>query len=103
MEVVLSQHIDSTPEVRSGKPRIAGTRITVADIAIMYLRMGQSLELIAGKYDLAPAAVYAAMGYYYDHRDEIDRSIQDDEAFVDTFMKNNPSRLQERLKGLRSE
>jgi uncharacterized protein (DUF433 family) len=101
MEIILTQHIESTPGIRNGKPRIAGSRITVADIAIMYLRMGQSLELIAGKYDLAPAAVYAAMGYYYDHREEIDLSIQDDEAFVDAFMQNNPSRLQEKLKGIR--
>ncbi|MHC5729157.1 MAG: DUF433 domain-containing protein [Nostoc sp.] len=50
MEIVLNQHIEITPGVRSGKPRIAGTRITVADVAIMYLRMGQSLEEIAGKY-----------------------------------------------------
>jgi uncharacterized protein (DUF433 family) len=100
MDIILTQHIESTPDTRNGKPRIAGTRVTIADIAIMYLRMGQSLELIAGKYDLAPAAVYAAMGYYYDHREEIDRSIQEDESFINTFIQNNPSRLQEKLKGL---
>jgi uncharacterized protein (DUF433 family) len=71
MEVTLNQHIEITPGVRGGKPRIAGTRMTVADIATLYLRMGQSLDLIAGKYHLPLASVYAAMAYYYDHRDEI--------------------------------
>ncbi|MGL4880885.1 MAG: DUF433 domain-containing protein, partial [Waterburya sp.] len=92
-----------TPGVRSGKPRLAGTRITVADVVIMYLRMGQSLEEIAGKYQLSLAAVYAAIAFYYDNKALVDRQIQDDEAFVDAFMRNNPSRLQEKLKALRGE
>ena len=109
MTVILLQHIESTPEVRAGKPRIKGTRITVADIAIMYLRMGQSLgmgqslELIAGKYNLSPAAVHAAMAYYYDHRAEVDQSIQEDETFADEFIWANLSRLQEKLEALRHE
>ena len=68
MEAVLDHHIEITPEVRGGRPRIAGTRITVADIVIMHLRLGQSLEEIAGKYDLDLADVHAALAYYYDHR-----------------------------------
>lgn len=103
MEVTLNRHIEITLGVRSGKPRIAGTRITVADLVIMYLRMGQSLEEIAGKYQLSLAAVYAAIAFYYDHKALIDQQIQDDEAFVEAFMRNNPSRLQEKLKGLRGE
>jgi uncharacterized protein (DUF433 family) len=70
MEVTLNQHIEITPGVRSGKPRIAGTRITVADVAIMYLRMGQSLEEIAGKYQLPLAGVYAAIAFYHCVRED---------------------------------
>lgn len=103
MEVALNRHIEITPGVRSGKPRIAGTRITVADVAIMYLRMGQSLVEIAGKYQLSLAAVHAAIAFYYDHKALIDQQIWDDEAFVEAFMRNNPSRLQEKLKTLRGE
>ena len=62
------RHIKSTPEVRGGKPHITGSRITVADIVLMHLRLGQSLEEIAGKYELPLAAVYAAIAYYFDHR-----------------------------------
>jgi uncharacterized protein (DUF433 family) len=43
----------------------AGTRIIiVADVVIMHLRLGQSVEKIAGQYDLDLADAYAAMAYY---------------------------------------
>jgi uncharacterized protein (DUF433 family) len=100
MELVLDRFIEITPDVRSGKPCLAGTRIAVADIALMNLRLGQSLEEIAGKYDLPLAAVYAAMAYYYDHQTEIERNLEDDLAFAEAFRRNNPSPLQEKLKGL---
>ncbi|NHC36250.1 DUF433 domain-containing protein [Scytonema millei] len=103
MEVTLNRYIEITPEIRGGKPRIAGTRITVADIAMMYLQMGQSLELIAGKYDLPLASVYAAMAYYYDRQAEIEQQMQADEAFVNALMHSRPSRLQAKLKALRGE
>ena len=94
----LTQHIEIDPAVRGGRPRIAGTRITVADIAIMHLRMGLSLEEIAAKYELSPAAVYAAMSYYFDHRGEIDRSIEEDEAFVEAIRRQTPSLHQQKLR-----
>ena len=102
MEAVLDRHIEIIPDVRGGRPRIAGTRITVADIVIIHLRLGQSLEEIADKYDLDLADVYAALAYYYDHRSEIDGSIEADEAFAEAFRRNNPSLLQARLKALQS-
>jgi uncharacterized protein (DUF433 family) len=101
MAIALDRYIETTPDIRGGRPRIANTRITVADVALMYLRLGQSLEEIAGKYDLPLAAVYAAMAYYYDHRDEIDRSIAEDRAFAEIFRNNNPSPLRARLQSLK--
>ncbi len=100
MAATIEQHIEIDPEIRGGQPRILGTRITVADIVLMHLRLGQSLEEIAGKYELALAAVHTAMAYYYDHRSEIDRSIEEDAAFAEAFRRKNPSRLQQKLKAL---
>lgn len=99
--LLLDRHIEITPDTRGGKPRIAGTRIAVADIVILHRRLGYGIEEIAGTYDLPLAAVYAAMAYYYDHRSEIDASIEADEAFVEAFKRDNPSLLQEKLKKLR--
>lgn len=63
-EMVLNGHIEVMPAVRGGKPHLAGARITVDDVVLMHLRHGQSLEEIAGKYDLSLAAVFSAMAYY---------------------------------------
>lgn len=103
MKATLNPYIEITPNTRKGKPRVAGSRITVAEIVIMYLRMGQSLELIAGKYHLPLAAVYGAMAFYYENKAEIDLKIEEDEAFADSFRAANPSRLQEKLKAFRNE
>jgi uncharacterized protein (DUF433 family) len=97
MAIALDRYIETSPGVRGGRPRIADTRIAVADVVLMYLRLGQSLEEIAGKYDLPLAAVYAAIAYYYDHQEAIDRSIADDPAFAETFRNNNPSPLRAKL------
>jgi uncharacterized protein (DUF433 family) len=93
-------HIESTPGVRGGKPRIDGTRITVSDVALMHRRLGQSLDEIAATYDLSLGAVYSAMAYYYDHQAAIDRTIEEDEAFAEAFHRANPSPLQEKLAAL---
>jgi uncharacterized protein (DUF433 family) len=103
MTIALDRYIETTPDVRGGRPRIADTRMTVADITLMYLRLGQSLEEIAGKYDLPLAAVYAAIAYYYDHQEEIDRSIAEDHAFAEAFRQNNPSPLRAKLHALKHD
>jgi len=39
--------------------------------------------------------VYAALAYYHDHRAEIDRAIQEDEAFAEAFEQANPSQVRQ--------
>ena len=93
-------HIAVDPETRGGQPHIACTRIAVSDIVLLHLRLGQSLEEIAGKYDLSLAAVHAAMTYYYDHRAEVEQRIADDAAFAEAFRRNNPGPLRSKLQAL---
>jgi uncharacterized protein (DUF433 family) len=100
MEAVLDHYIEISPGKCGGRPHIVNTRIAVADVVLMHLRLGQSLEEIAGRYDLPLAAVYAAMAYYYDHRTEVDRSLEEDQAFAEAFRRNNPSPLREKLAAL---
>jgi uncharacterized protein (DUF433 family) len=76
MELVLEKHIEKTSNVRSGKARITGTRITVSDVVLCHLRLGLSLEEIAVQYNLSLASVHAAMAYYFDNQDEIDTEIE---------------------------
>ena len=100
MQISLDQHIEANPAVRGGKPCIAGTRIAVSDVVLMHLRLGQSLEQIAGHYGLPLAALHAAMTYYYDHRAEIDRNMQEEDAFLRTAKEAQPSLLKSKLRTL---
>ncbi|MEA5552417.1 DUF433 domain-containing protein [Anabaena cylindrica UHCC 0172] len=103
MQLVSQEYIEIAADVRSGKPRIAGTRIAVEDVAVMHLKLGYSLIEIAGKYDLSLASVYAAMAYYFDHRDEIDELAAQENEIVEVLKQNHPSRLQEKLRQSRNE
>ena len=89
----LDSHLEVTPGVASGKPCIAGHRITVQNIAIWHERMGRSADEIASDYGLTLGDVYAALAYYHDHREEIDRSIRESEAFAEELRQRTPSKL----------
>lgn len=89
----LDAHIEVTPGVVGGRPRIAGRRIAVQQVALWHERIGRSAEEIAAEHDLSLADVYAALAYYHDHREALDEALAADEAFVDAFARQNPSRL----------
>jgi len=95
MAISLDHHIETTPGVAGGRPRIAGHRITVQDIVIWHERLGRSADEIAAEHDISLSDVYAALAYYYDHRDELDESIRTDEAYVAGLRGRTPSRLTE--------
>ena len=92
--------IESTPGIMGGKPRIAGHRITVQDIAIWHERLGRSVDEIAADYDLSLAEIYAALAYYFDHRAEVDRGIEESRAFADALQKHTPSKVTQKLQEL---
>ena len=56
-------------------------------------------EQIAEDYNLNLADVYAALTYYYDHKEEIDRSMLEDEKFVEEMKRQYPSKLKKKLDG----
>jgi uncharacterized protein (DUF433 family) len=72
--------IARSPWVRGGRPRIAGTGVTVQRIA-GWRKLGLMPEEIAAEIPhLTLAQVYAALAYYHANRDEIDRQLAHDEA-----------------------
>lgn len=95
----LDQYIDTTPGVAGGRARITGHRIKVADIAIWHERLGMSADEIATEYGSTLAEVYAALAYYFAHREGIDREIEDGVAFADALRRGVPSKLREKLEG----
>ena len=70
-------HIVTIPGVLGGEPVIAGTRIGVAFIARLVQAGEEPSEIVAAYPHLAPAAVYDAVSYYLDHREEIDTIISE--------------------------
>jgi len=72
--------IVSTPEIRSGSPRIAGTGVTVKRVVTWY-KLGLSPEEIADEIGhLTLAQVYAALTYYHSNRIEVEADIARDDA-----------------------
>ncbi len=79
---VSAQHIECTPGVRSGKPRIAGTRICVSDVVIWTEQGRSPYEIVSDFPQLTLADVYAALAYYHDHQADVDRQIKQSEDFA---------------------
>ena len=73
MAVLPIECIVSTPEVFSGRPRIQGRRIAVANIAALH-NAGWDADTISDELEITLAEVYAALSYYYSHKAEIDKS-----------------------------
>jgi uncharacterized protein (DUF433 family) len=94
-------HITKTPGVCGGKACIAGTRIRVMDIVILH-EQGILPEQMFEHYSsrpLTPAEIHSALAYYYDHKDEIDASLEEDrrneaehEARKAEFLRRSPTR-----------
>lgn len=93
----LDQHIETTPGICGGKPRIAGHRITVQQIVIWHDRMGRSADEIATEYDLQLSDVYAALAFYFDHREDIDNAIEDSNQWLEQARQKAPSLVKQKL------
>src|SRR5262245_45706885 len=92
-------HIDK----REGEPaRLQRVpRVRVAQIVMDYLAYGWSVDEICRQYPyLRPAEAHAAMAYYYDHQDEIEKEIERDREEVERDRAQAVrSPLYQRLKG----
>jgi uncharacterized protein (DUF433 family) len=99
-EYVLDRHIECTPGVCGGRPRIAGHRIRVQDIVLWHEIQGLSAdEIIADFPQITLADVYAALAYYYDHREEVRQAMKEDENLVQIMREKTPSKIPTHLKG----
>ncbi len=94
---VTDRHIEIAPGLAGGEPHIRARRIKVRDIAIWHEQMGRSADEICAEYDLHPAEVYAALAYYFDHREEIDHAISCHWAYVEGLRRQTPSVLELKL------
>ena len=94
----MHRHIETTPGIVGGKPRIAGHRITVEDIVIWHEHQGKSSAHIAAEFDLTRSEVYAALAYYRDHRAEIDRTMELGRQYVAECRSESTSKVAGKLR-----
>lgn len=89
---VIHPYVQRRPDVQGGRPVIKGSRFPVSSI-VQNHRRGLSVDEILRDFPhLAPAEVYDALSFYYDHRAEIDTEIA---ALNDltTTMQDHPPTL----------
>ena len=79
--------IDRDPRIRGGRPKIAGTGVTVLRIAGWH-NQGFIPEEIAAKFGhISLAQVHAALAYYYSNKEEIDADVQAEERALEALMQ----------------
>lgn len=74
--------IISSPDIAGGRPRIAGTGMTVMRVAGWY-QLGYSPEDIVRKTGLSLAQVHAALAYYHANTEAVDADLDDEAAEYD--------------------
>jgi uncharacterized protein (DUF433 family) len=99
VEDVLVQHIELLPGPGGDKPRIAGHRIRVQDVVVWHEKLGLTADEIVSAFPaLTLADVYAALTYYFDHREAIEQQIQADRDFAESFRQEQTSCLREKVR-----
>ena len=89
----IGQLIASDPHIRRGRPRIAGSGVTVQRIVSWY-KLGLSPEEIADNFGhLTLAQIHAALAYYHANRDEIESALASDETEAKALEKEFAPRL----------
>ncbi|BAY66184.1 hypothetical protein NIES22_62970 [Calothrix brevissima NIES-22] len=79
--------IVKSPETLGGRPRIAGTRVSVQRITAWY-KLGLNAEEIAERMgNINLAQVYAALTYYHANRQEIEEYIAAEKADYERLAK----------------
>ncbi len=77
-----------------GVARAGGTRVTLQTIVAAFHR-GASPEAIAEEYDaLDLSDIYVILGYYLQHRDEVDAYIRGQQQVAETLRLENDARNQ---------
>ena len=69
--------ITHSPDIRGGRPRVAGTGVTVMRIAGWY-NLGCTPEDIARKTGRSLAQIHAALAYYHTNQDSIDADLNEE-------------------------
>jgi uncharacterized protein (DUF433 family) len=79
--VPLSRYIELRHGPRGERPFIAGHRVRVQDVVLWNEEGLSADEIVERVPSVSLADVYAALAYYFDHREEVDEQIREDHVF----------------------
>jgi uncharacterized protein (DUF433 family) len=81
--------IESTPDIRGGRPCIAGTGVSVRRV-VQWYKQGHSPEEIADRIGhLSLAQVYAALAYYHANREAVETDLEEEAAAAEKLAKQH--------------
>jgi uncharacterized protein (DUF433 family) len=97
----IATHIQIRPN-RDGQERayIDDTRVRVQDVAMLAEVQGRTPDQIVDALPhLSLAQVYAALSYYFDHREQIQQELREDEEYIKQIRAlNGPGVLEQRIR-----
>ena len=71
-----------------GTPTVSGTRLKVKHVAAMHRYSGKSPEALVESFPPHTLAeMCSALAFYYDHKDAMDRQMEEDEREADRLWK----------------
>ncbi|QDV38378.1 DUF433 domain-containing protein [Tautonia plasticadhaerens] len=103
MSAVTYAHIEPDEQ---GRPIVSGTRFKVRLIAQDHVAHGRDAEEIRRHHPgLTLGQIHSALAYYYDHKDEMDRDLEERHRRVDRLRaesasEESPGRRRLRERGL---
>lgn len=89
--------ITTSPDVRNGRPCIAGTGLRVIDVVMASIFHGRAPGEIASDYDISLAEAHAALAYYYQHKAELDQDIREQIALAQSYKQQGLGRTRPSL------
>jgi uncharacterized protein (DUF433 family) len=88
-QVQQSIHVELRSGERGERPFIAGHRVRVQDVVLWNEEGLTPDEIVLRVPSISLADVHAALTYYYDHRDEIERQIREDNSYASKMEADN--------------
>jgi uncharacterized protein (DUF433 family) len=90
---IVYSHITKHPGIRGGKACMDQTRICVNNVVFLHKDGKTPEEILVEHPDLNLAQVHAALTYYYDHVDEIEAELAEDEGWEEEHERHKAEYL----------
>ena len=84
----IRQHIEIVAGAGGPKAMIAGHRVRVEDVVVWHETLGMSPdEIVDAIPTITLADVHAALAYYWDNREDVDRQMEKNRAEADDYRR----------------